>query len=229
MSEQRIGPVLLQLRWAVPAEVDDEFNRWYDEEHLDDMCRVPGILGGRRFARVELPYSFPTDLNYLTTYQVESLDVLETPAYKALGQNPSEWTRRVAFGLTIAREVAVEAFRTADSDHHRAGQAIVHAYTDHDPEVLDQYLDWYDGEHMRLLGEVPGVYGARRYKIAQSNNSDTGSVGVYELADAAVATSDAWMAAGAPTDKRRALGSNVRSHVQVYRQIYPVTGARELS
>ncbi|MDM8010962.1 MAG: hypothetical protein QUV08_08370 [Parasphingorhabdus sp.] len=28
---------------------DDEFNRWYDDVHLPDVFRVPGVVGAERF------------------------------------------------------------------------------------------------------------------------------------------------------------------------------------
>ena len=52
---------------------DDEFNEWYDTEHLRDICAVPGVISGRRF--VASPHS-PNDVpgGYLAVYEVETDD-----------------------------------------------------------------------------------------------------------------------------------------------------------
>lgn len=223
-----MGPVLLQLRSAVAPDTDAEFNRWYDEEHFDDMCRVPGILSGRRFERAVVPYSSPTEFNYLTTYQVAGPEVFETDVYRSLGTSPSEWTKRVAFALPMAREVAHEAHpRMSRRADEPIGDAIVHVLTDFDADVASAYEEWYDGEHIPMLTAVRGVIGGRRYRIVQASAPGWQSVAVYELADESVATSDAWYAAGQPTAKRETLGDRVRAHVQVYRQIRTTADPRD--
>ncbi|KAJ3576655.1 hypothetical protein NP233_g297 [Leucocoprinus birnbaumii] len=35
--------------WTIPAHLEDEFNDWYDEEHMGDVARVPGFIRGRRY------------------------------------------------------------------------------------------------------------------------------------------------------------------------------------
>ena len=36
----------------VPDEHDDEFNRWYDEEHIPERLAIPGVLNAARYAAV---------------------------------------------------------------------------------------------------------------------------------------------------------------------------------
>jgi hypothetical protein len=49
---------------------DREYNRWYDEVHLKDVCSFPGFTGARRFrlADGESPY------RYLALYEMETDD-----------------------------------------------------------------------------------------------------------------------------------------------------------
>src|SRR5574342_481325 len=44
------GTGLLMLWTDVDPEHEAEFNRWYDEEHLDRLLKVPGFLGAARYA-----------------------------------------------------------------------------------------------------------------------------------------------------------------------------------
>jgi hypothetical protein len=45
----------LLMVWAdVPADKEEEFNRWYNEEHLQERLAVPGFLSGARYDRAGL-------------------------------------------------------------------------------------------------------------------------------------------------------------------------------
>ena len=52
---------------------DDDYNRWYDEVHLGDLLKIPGVKSGRRF--VADPVS-PNqgETNYLALYEIETDD-----------------------------------------------------------------------------------------------------------------------------------------------------------
>lgn len=39
--------------WSVPTHLEDEFNKWYDEEHMGDVAGVPGFIRGRRCTLLE--------------------------------------------------------------------------------------------------------------------------------------------------------------------------------
>jgi len=43
----------LLMVWAdVPANREDEFNRWYNEEHVPERLAVPGFLSAARYEAV---------------------------------------------------------------------------------------------------------------------------------------------------------------------------------
>ncbi len=73
-----------------PPEVEGEFHAWYDNEHLPSRAEVPGFLTANRVVCIE---GWP---RYAACYDLESLDVLNTPAYQAIsGKNTSPWSRRL--------------------------------------------------------------------------------------------------------------------------------------
>jgi hypothetical protein len=51
------------------ADVDAEFNRWYDEVHLPEMTAIDGIVSARRFAPVG------KDGPYVAIYELEGEDL----------------------------------------------------------------------------------------------------------------------------------------------------------
>ena len=42
------GDGLLMVFSEVPAEHDEEFNRWYNEEHIPERLAIPGVLNAAR-------------------------------------------------------------------------------------------------------------------------------------------------------------------------------------
>lgn len=102
MSERPRGLLLVMM--DVDPEHEEDFNRWYDEEHVAERLSVPGFVSARRFRAVE---GAP---KYLALYELEGPEVLDTDAYRywhAEGQ--TEWTKRILDKVSgFVRNVYVE-------------------------------------------------------------------------------------------------------------------------
>ncbi|MBB3862187.1 hypothetical protein GGQ88_003485 [Novosphingobium hassiacum] len=48
---------------------DEEFNRWYDEVHLGDVFKVPGVIGAERYR-----FRSGNDWKYLAIYELDCED-----------------------------------------------------------------------------------------------------------------------------------------------------------
>ena len=60
------------------AGQEEEYNRWYTQQHLGDVLRVPGFVAAQRF---KLPQDDPAaPAPYLAVYEIESGDVQKTLA-----------------------------------------------------------------------------------------------------------------------------------------------------
>src|SRR5262245_33406902 len=69
---------------------EDEFNDWYGTEHLPERQRVRGFLVCQRWIGAE------DRTVSVATYDLESLAVLKSPGYLAIGgENLSPWSKRV--------------------------------------------------------------------------------------------------------------------------------------
>jgi len=88
---------LLVLMQPPPA-FEDEFNAWYDSEHIPERLAVPGVLTGLRFVCIS---GHP---RYLAMYDLERHEVLESPAYlKVAFDQSSPWTKRVTGRVRVWR------------------------------------------------------------------------------------------------------------------------------
>ena len=57
---------------------EDEYNRWYNEEHIDDVLAVPGFVGVQRFRLTPHPAMPAPEWRYLAFYEVDRNKVRET-------------------------------------------------------------------------------------------------------------------------------------------------------
>jgi hypothetical protein len=82
------GIMVVQSAPVDPAR-EDEFNDWYTNKHIPEVCAVPGFTGARRYKVLgDAPGETPM---YLTIYEIEADDIM-TPL--------DEWRTRSASGLT---------------------------------------------------------------------------------------------------------------------------------
>jgi hypothetical protein len=71
------GPVLMTVEARVDSDHEDEFNRWYDEQHIPDVVSCPKFLAGARYTSSD---SKPRV--YLALYVLEDETAVETPELK---------------------------------------------------------------------------------------------------------------------------------------------------
>lgn len=97
-------PGVMIAMFDIPEALDDEFNKWYDEEHIPEKVgQVPGFLRARRYKALD---GRP---NYLCIYELEDIDVVENPTYLSNYRSGSPTTERMkAKAKTFYRNVYVE-------------------------------------------------------------------------------------------------------------------------
>ena len=57
---------------------EDEYNKWYDQQHAADVVSIPGFVTAQRYVKNELPFfrdSDPKMPKYLIVYKIVSSDV----------------------------------------------------------------------------------------------------------------------------------------------------------
>lgn len=77
--------MLITIMDADPAEEED-FNKWYDREHIIERTAIVGFLESRRYVAVD---ASPKYVNFYTT---EAIEIFDSPAYRAKLDNPTPWT-----------------------------------------------------------------------------------------------------------------------------------------
>lgn len=82
------GKGMLLTSMDIDAAHEAEFNRWYDREHLEERVAIPGFCEARRYAAID---GAP---KYLSLYSTETLQVLDSPAYRKALANQTDWSKQ---------------------------------------------------------------------------------------------------------------------------------------
>jgi hypothetical protein len=88
---------------------DDEYNAWYDEVHLADVCRVPGVVDAQRYELVPTggDSAPPPKHRYLAVYELDrdGSEVLAELVARAGGPEMrlSEALDLTTIGMTVWR------------------------------------------------------------------------------------------------------------------------------
>lgn len=80
--------VLLVLNDVVEGS-EEEFNRWYQQQHIPERLGVPGFKTARRYHAVD------GEPAYMAVYECGSIEVLASKAYQQRLAHPTDWTRKV--------------------------------------------------------------------------------------------------------------------------------------
>lgn len=98
-----------------PPTLEEEFNAWYDTEHIAERLAVPGFETALRYVCID---GAP---RYLAMYDMASPDVLNSPAYlKVAFDNASPWTKRVTSRVRIYRSFGEQVYPGTKLTGHAA-------------------------------------------------------------------------------------------------------------
>ncbi|HEY8524063.1 MAG TPA: hypothetical protein VIL48_03805 [Acidimicrobiales bacterium] len=174
-------PGILFAHMEPPAEIEDEFNRWYDEDHVPSRLGVPGFRAAHRYRQVGRDRPA-----YTVVYELDDPGVVQTPEYKEMQARTAPATdamisRLHRFYRAIAGEISV-----AGDDLGPVGHDYLYVVAFPVPdEDVEQFDAWYDTEHVPLLLRAEGWRRCRRYTVTESNGTFT-RLALHDLDDPSV-------------------------------------------
>ena len=135
---------MLLTSMDIDPKHEADFNRWYDREHLIERVAIDGFLEARRYV------AHQGNPKYLCLYSTETFEVLDSPAYRTVLMNPTEWSKtnlarfenmiRTIARITISRgrgrgaALGIIRLRPAAGSHDRLRATLRERL---DPEKLD--------------------------------------------------------------------------------------------
>jgi hypothetical protein len=95
------GKGMLLTSMDVDAADQQDFNRWYDREHLQERVAIEGFLEARRYV------AHTASPKYLSLYSTRTFEVLDSPTYRTALANQTAWSRQnIARFRNMIRAVA---------------------------------------------------------------------------------------------------------------------------
>ena len=97
---------MLLVLMQPPAHLEEEYNDWYDTEHLADRLSAPGFETGQRYVSTG-----GGPRTYIAVYDLADVHVLETPEYRKLsGDSFTPWTKRLMRRIRRYRALTEQVF-----------------------------------------------------------------------------------------------------------------------
>ena len=81
------GKGMLLTSMDIDPANEREFNLWYDGEHLEERVAIDGFIEARRYV------AHAASPKYLCLYSTETFAVLDSPAYRTVLANPTDWSK----------------------------------------------------------------------------------------------------------------------------------------
>lgn len=221
------GRGLLMVYVDVPAALEDEFNRWYNEEHIPERLAIPGVLNAARYEAVR------GGPKYLACYELAEPEAYFSEVWQQRLAHPTEWTRRMSpekIGTRFVRNVYRLIYpETVSAEMAQADMAPALLVGRMEvPAALDAAFNTaYNTERLPLYRTIPGYTRARRFVAVQREPGDEPQyTTVHECQRPEVADSPEWDAvrqAHTPVWSER-LHQHMRfaqGSPGVYRRIFP--------
>jgi hypothetical protein len=174
---------------------EEEFNAWYNTEHLPELLALPGFLDAARYVATR------GGPKYLAVYELASIETVRSltrivarQIFPGMLENPD---RGMAPALQIGRMSVPESAEA-------------------------EWNEWYNTEYIPGYLTVPSVLYARRYQAAEGERS---FATVYEFANDKVSESAGWShqrGISSPRSGRmRGLMTMAAGSPGVYHRIFP--------
>jgi hypothetical protein len=182
------GTGLMLVGADIPADKEADFNKWYQEEHLQELMGVPGILNA---ARYEATKSGP---KHLAVYELESVDVVNTDAFK--NRPRTEWGQKVSPSLigTNFFNLVLDMIHPGALTDDIAGSDMANALQIGRMDVPaandDDWNKWYSGVYVPNYEKCPGVIRGRRWRAVRGEPQ---YATVYEFEDENVSETEEWL------------------------------------
>jgi hypothetical protein len=179
------GAILLVYTDLIDEKYDEEFNAWYDTQHLPQLLGLPGVLDAARYVAVK------GGPKYLAAYELENLDTVLGSSWQNRPIPP--WDKRMSpqvIGKNFTRILGEQIFPSGRLDTGRGLAPSLQIGRMSVPEDVDaEWNAWYNEEYIPGYLKVPGVISSRRYRVHDGNVRYTT---VYEFESPEVPETAEW-------------------------------------
>jgi hypothetical protein len=162
---------------------EDEYNKWYNQQHAQDVVAVPGFVTAQRFVKNDLPLYRLVDLQvpkYLIIYKIVTDNVESVFAEVSRRLQTKETVISPTFDSKTSVSYVYRPFRPeikgvgGEPEGAKPGpkqtyyQVVFTAMVD---GKEDEFNKFYDEHHAPELAAIPGFVSAQRMILARPSTS----------------------------------------------------------
>lgn len=154
------------------AGKEQAFQRWYDEQHLPDVMRVPGFLTGQRFRLSDVQHKAPPfSQSFFALYDLDPQDlaVLNGEIVRRVGTSEMPMSDAIApeiyrfFCDPITPRLVKDPSRVGVPPRNRHLMCVL---TSPAPGKEQEFNRWYEEQHIPDLMRLPGLVSAQRFRLS---------------------------------------------------------------
>jgi hypothetical protein len=158
-----LGHTVLFSEMSPPRELENEFNTWYDREHIPLRMTVPGFVSAQRYLAED------DQRNYLAVYEMSESSNLKSPEYLKIKNEPSDLTKKMLgsvsgftryIGNLLGEDWQTDMHQKLDEMHYI--YAVFFTVPDDEKNEFDA---WYSQDHVPILLECSDWIGTRRFEV----------------------------------------------------------------
>ena len=185
------GRGLLMVFTDVPPDVEEEFNRWYNEEHIPERLSIPGVLDAARYVALR------GGPKHLACYELADSDAWHSEEWQRWLNNPTPWSRRMSpgvVGTTYIRNLYQLLYPDpVPAETAGAGMApvVLVGRMSVPTELEGQFNLAYNNDRLPLCASIPGYIRARRFQAVMGEPK---YITVHEMESEEVPNSPEWAA-----------------------------------
>lgn len=202
----------------IDPKCEEEFNAWYNTEHLPELLKLPGFLDAARYVATR------GGPKYLAVYELTNVQAVQSPEFN--GRKRTPWENRMSPRVTGKNRTRIVGRQIFPSTVENPDCGMAPALQIGRMSVAEgaeaEWNEWYNTEYIPGYRTVPGVISARRYRVVEGERS---FATVYELANDKVSESAEWSYQrehSSPRSPRmRSLMTMAAGSPGVYRRIFP--------
>ena len=178
MADKKGTAVLIVTIYDIPPEGEEDFNGWYNEEHLVENMENPEYLSVGRY--------FPVGkgAQHMTCYELESSDSSTWRERVNRPKGPaSEWQKRAFVGKVVINNIYKQIFPAeVSAETKQSGRApfLAIEIMEVPDEVENEFNQWYNTIYLPRMETTPGLIRGRRYTATRGEPK---YATVYELED----------------------------------------------
>jgi len=174
VATEKYGLLLAMLE--PPEEMEDEFNDWYDTEHVPERKAIPGFITAQRFVAYE------GSPKYLALYDLENIDVLNSEAYRKVGPRYfSPWTQRIMRYARIFKRYVYKQTLPGNALLSNEVRGLLVWMNDVPEGKEEEFSQWYDKDCISYLKELGGFIQARRFHCVEGEAKDLALIEFKDL------------------------------------------------